>query len=542
MLFRSDYSEEIQKSIREKTGKLERTKTHLDKLINSAREFAVISIDDDGTIVSFSEGSKGIFGWKPEEIEGANISRLRTGDDPGSIKRLLKRALKTFSRTSSIDQISETRVRMIRKDGSQFIGDISLSPIIIDSERPGFIVIIHDITIKTEIEKKLAKSRQRYKGFIEALRDSLFTLDRDGNFLWANKYFVELSGYSIDELISDIRPGNIFVLSEDRDKKFQEMSSWATEMKLVHKSGKHIPVSLTMSTIKEEGAEIGMVGVLKDLTKTKENEEHLNNYTHELQKSRSELEKANQKLIAQQEELKTSKTELEKLNKMKNSFIASLSQELKTPLVAGMGYIDLILNGDAGVIDNEIQNYLQISFRNFKKLTIMIDNLLTMSAFSQDDALPSFDVVDLASRLHEWIEEDIHARNATVTVDIPQAASMVYADEYFLSQVFSNLLQYSKEKDERVPYINIDAAPRPNKKVEVSYHDENMDLSEEEAEHIFDSFLESELDPDSSMGISDMGMSIVKSIIELHGGTIEINPSGNTKGTRFVFSLQRHMD
>jgi len=187
-----DFSEMMERRMREKTATLERTRTHLQRLMNSAREFAIISIDVDGKILSFSEGSKGIFGWKPAEIEGAHISCLKAEGDGDSFTRFLDKARETFARDSaSIEQLSETRVRFVRKDGTTFLGDISLSPVSLEGKKPGFIVVIHDLTTKLEMERKIAESRHRYRGFIEALRDSLFTLDKEGNFLWANKYFLE---------------------------------------------------------------------------------------------------------------------------------------------------------------------------------------------------------------------------------------------------------------------------------------------------------------------------------------------------------------
>jgi len=351
-----------------------------------------------------------------------------------------------------------------------------------------------------------------------------------------------LSGYTLEELTTEIKPGNIFVFSEKPTGGFDEKTSWATELKLVHKSGRHIPVSLTMSTIKEKDSTIGMVGVLKDLTQLKKNEEYLETYTRELQRSRAELERANTRLIAQQKELRRSKAELEKMARIKNTFIANLSQELKTPLVAGMGYIDLILNGDAGIIDRDIQKYLEISQKNLKKLSTLIDNLLSISSLTGGgEAEIAFDVVDLEPRIYEWLGEAIRGHAVTLTVEIPRAAALVRGDDYLLSQVFSNLLQFSREHDTRVPFVTISAAVRPKKMVEVTYHDENLEISDDILRHVFDSPFEETENAETYAPASPMNLAIVRHIVEFHGGTIEVKKPASRRGTSFVFRLQRHV-
>lgn len=539
----NSYSSGIEDTMREQTGRLRRTETYLNRIMSSVREFAIITINARGSIKTFSEGSKGLFGWQPAELEGAHISVLHSSQDAETLTRLLDRANKVFSQDSKIDQLSETRVKLRKKNGNEFVSELSLSPLHIEDEEGGFILIIHDISSRDEIERRLKQSESRYEGFVNALRDSLFMLDPDGNFTWGNQTFLELSGYTLDDLLAGrARPDAIFVLDGDQSRKMHELASWASDMYLVHKSGRRIPVGLNISIMKEEGGSKGAIGVIKDLTSIRENEQYIATYTRQLQESRTEMEKVNAQLISQQKELIHSKHELEKLNKVKSAFLANLSQELKTPLVAGMGYVDLILNGDAGAVTPDAVNYLQISYKNLKRLGLMIDNLLTFSQFTDGTAIEEYAVIDLVQRIPAWLHEEVRDRGIHLSLQIPQPMAQVEGDEFLLSKVFVNLAYFSRSHTPMSPpAVVISAKAKANRMIELSYLHKGLELGRDTITHLFDSFMDNDRPAEVQGGGSrGIGLFVVKNIVELHGGTISV-ATLQGQGTLFTFALRRHM-
>ncbi|MFH1707844.1 MAG: PAS domain-containing sensor histidine kinase [Planctomycetota bacterium] len=537
-----DFSATMERNIRQQSGHLNRTQTQLDRLVHSIREFAILTISLDGNIRSFHEGPKGIFGWQPSEITGAAIDRLQPNTGGAAVQRLIERARKTFNEQPGVDQLSDTRVTLVRRTGEEFCGEITISRMTaMEDEPPGFILVIHDTTAREGLNHRLQEAEVRYKGFLEALRDSLVTIDHGGNFTWANQYFLDLSGYTMAELLGGTKPDAVFVFSEQGETHFKDHSSWAADVFLVHKSGKRIPIALTLSTIREAGREAGSVGLIKDLTAVRESTRSLESYTHQLLESRSELEKLNTKLMEQQKDLRHSKAELEKLNKVKNAFIANLSQELKTPLIAGMGYIDLVLNGDTGPVGGDVQNYLQISHRNLKKLGLMIDNLLSISRLAESEHAADLVPVNLADRLPVWLKDELADKTVEFVLNIPVPVAVVQADDFLLSRVFSNLVFFSKaHAPDRAPSVGITAAARPDRILEVRYHDRRLYLPPRAVETVFAGLLERTEEDAARGGVMGVGLSIVKNIIDMHGGTIQAASSPND-GTLFIFTLKRNM-
>jgi signal transduction histidine kinase len=107
--------------------------------------------------------------------------------------------------------------------------------------------------------------------------------------------------------------------------------------------------------------------------------------------------------------------------------------------------------------------------------------------------------------------------------------------------VFENLLSYSKDNAQNPPEIYITAAARPQRMLEIIYTDKSVILSQNTREHIFDGFLDKDISQTSHTGVMNMSMSIVKNIVELHGGEMFVK-SSEQEGTTFSFTLQREME
>lgn len=230
-------------------------------------------------------------------------------------------------------------------------------------------------------------------------------------------------------------------------------------------------------------------------------------------------------------------TELEAVRRARDSVLANISHEFRTPLAAQLASIELLRDG----LDNmphDQQRHLVLSLeRGTLRLTRLIDNLLESVRIESGQLgirRQSLSVADLVEDARALIESLLVQRAQTLEVSLPGDLPAVEGDGPRLTQVFVNLIaNASKFAPEGTP-IRVGAAARDGQ-VAAWIEDEGSGLPTGEATSIFDRFRRgSDLEPEP--GGLGLGLWIVKSIIDRHGGTIVATRTGNNR-TRFTFTV-----
>ena len=212
-----------------------------------------------------------------------------------------------------------------------------------------------------------------------------------------------------------------------------------------------------------------------------------------------------------------------RLTRLKNDFVATVSHELKTPLASMRVLVDTLL--DARQQDTrQATEYLELISKENERLSRLIDNFLTFSrmernkrAFEFADVRPE-QIVDAAV---DTVRERFAAAGFELTVEIAADLPGLYADRDALTTVLLNLLdnacKYS-ENDKRVA-VRVFAADR-HVCFEVSDH--GIGLSRRDAKKVFDRFYQVDQSLSRRVGGCGLGLSIVKFIVDAHGGTAEV--------------------
>lgn len=222
---------------------------------------------------------------------------------------------------------------------------------------------------------------------------------------------------------------------------------------------------------------------------------------------------------------------------MKSEFISVVSHELRTPLTPIKGYIDLILEGDAGELTEEQKAYLKIVEMNTDRLVALVNDLLDISRIEAgkiDLELKPVAVEDVIQETVAVHRKQIESRGLSLTLAIPSRLPWVKADRNRIAQVLNNLVSNACKY---TPSGGISIAAAPDGEfLEVAVSDTGVGLSRDDMKKLFTKFFRAKNPATSETAGTGLGLAITKSIVEKHGGEIWVE-SRPGKGAAFHFTL-----
>lgn len=229
------------------------------------------------------------------------------------------------------------------------------------------------------------------------------------------------------------------------------------------------------------------------------------------------------------------------IDRRKDEFLAMLAHELRNPLAPIGAASDLLRL--AHLDPARIRQTSEIIARQVKHMTSLIDDLLDASRVSRGLVklkLSPIDARQLVSNAVEQVRPLVDARHHRLTVQTPPQTAMVHGDPKRLIQVITNLLnnaaKYSPEGGNLL--LTMDVEPD---RVVIRVTDDGIGMAPTVLEHVFELFTQAERTSDRSQGGLGIGLALVKSLIELHGGTVSATSAGIGKGSQFTVFLPRVM-
>jgi len=230
--------------------------------------------------------------------------------------------------------------------------------------------------------------------------------------------------------------------------------------------------------------------------------------------------------------------ELEKLEKTKNTFISSISHDLRTPMTSIQGFIEGIIDG---TIPPEKQDYyLNIVLTEVKRLSRLVNSLLDVSRLESGGFKLNptyFDICEIARLILISFEEKIDEGKVNIEFETDDDPSHVYADKDAIYQVLYNIVGNALKFTPENGTIRIDINKiKSENRYSVSVFNTGIGIKEEEQKYIFDRFYKA----DSSRGLdktgTGLGLYIAKTKIEAHGEKISVD-SKYGEYCRFTFTL-----
>jgi PAS domain S-box-containing protein len=485
--------------------------------IVASSDDAIISKSLDGVIVTWNEGATRIFGWQPEEVIGRSITLLippdRLEEEPAILARI--RA------GQRVDHYQTVRVR---KDGSFVDISLSISPV---RNAAGDIVgaskIARDITQQKRAEQALRVSNERFRLMADSAPVLIWMADHTKARNWFNKSWLDFTGRTPDQeagfgWTQNVHEDDLARCLQAYAEGFDTREPFGSEYRLRRADGQPRWIIERASPLFEGPAHSfsGYIGSCVDITESKQ-----------LQADREETLKAE----------RAAREEAERVGRLKDEFLATVSHELRTPLNAILGWSTLMRRLDPGSDDHK--RGLETIERNARVQGEIIADLLDMSRIISGKVQLDVQSIDLAEVINaalDAVKLSIEAKKLRLRVTLDARAGRLRGDPGRLQQVIWNLLTNAVKFTPSGGRIDV-VMERVNSHVEVCVEDSGVGIKPEFLAFVFDRFRQADSSTTRRHGGLGLGLSIVKHLVELHGGSVRVKSAGEGQGSTFIVAL-----
>jgi signal transduction histidine kinase/CheY-like chemotaxis protein len=247
------------------------------------------------------------------------------------------------------------------------------------------------------------------------------------------------------------------------------------------------------------------------------------------------LEKEVQVRQRLEDELQASNRALAEADRRKDEFLAMLGHELRNPLAPISNAVQLL----AVSLEPRVLDACSVIERQLAHVTRLVDDLLDVARITRGKVRLRCEPLDLAAVLGRAIESMrslIDGNQHTLTRTLAVAPMWVHADATRLEQVFANLLNNSAKYTEPGGVIHVIGEPNGNDAV-VRIRDSGVGIAPAALPHVFDLFTQSGRTLERAQGGLGIGLTLVRSLVEMHGGTVTARSDGIGQGSEFVVRL-----
>jgi PAS domain S-box-containing protein len=478
----------------------------LASIVESSND-AIISKSLDGIIQSWNAAAERLFGYTAEEAVGRHISLVippeRIAEEDQIIARL-----------RAGQRIEHYETERVRKDGQSFFVSLTISPIKDDAGNViGASKIARDVT-----ERKSAESeRQNFVRLIESSTDFVGICDLEGIPFFVNHAGLEMVGL---DSIEEARQTSVkdFFFPEDQAMimneffpKVAEEGHGEIEIRFRHfKTGDARWMAYKVLKLTDANNQaVGFATVSQDVTERKQLADNLRRLAADLSEN----------------------------DRRKNEFLATLAHELRNPLAPMSNMLEVLKRADG---DSEILKRAHETIeRQLGQMVRLVDDLLDLNRITHDRLELRRSEVELSSVIQQAVEVArplLDSAGHQLTIDLPDEPVYLSADRARLTQVFGNLLNNSSKYTRPEGKISL-SAKRAGGEVIVTVKDNGAGIQADKLDSIFDMFMQVDRTSERSQGGLGIGLTLVKRLVEMHGGSIVVTSAGEGLGSEFTVRL-----
>jgi PAS domain S-box-containing protein len=373
--------------------------------------------------------------------------------------------------------------------------------------------ILSEAIGRKRAEETLRKSEEKYRDLYDNAPDMYHTLDKNGIIVDCNETEARMLGYKKEEIIG--RPLTDFFTKESKrlfERDFPKMNKEKTQLNLereyVRKDGTTFLASLNVfSEIDENGKLIGTKTMSRDVTKQKK------------------IERA----------LKKAYDDLKSLDELKGNLIANVTHELRTPITIAESALGLAMDEKNAKRKNKLLN---MAIDALIRQNTIVGDLIVASQMSGGILELKVEEVNLAHTIDRIVPEFSPVfikRRMKTDVRVQKNLPPVKANQKQLDHILRNLINNAIKFNKEGGKISLKAAKK-GKFVEVVISDTGIGIPKDKLPKVFDRFYQVDSSTIRVYGGTGLGLSVVKEIIEAHGGEINVE-SKSGKGSKFYFTL-----
>jgi len=362
---------------------------------------------------------------------------------------------------------------------------------------------------------------RRAESFLDNVDDGFFTVDADWRFTYCNRYFRQNApGLAGDPIGKELWATYPEFLGTEHEERFRQVMTARTALHFEAKS--HI--SERWFRIYAYPFENGIAVFSTDISDRHNAEE-------EMRKAKEEAERRSRQALE-------ARAQAEAASRMKDQFLATLSHELRTPLNAILGWVQILRSGkmdEAGV-----RRGLETIERSARAQAQLIDDLLDVSRIISGKLRLELRPVDLREIIDAALATVAPAAEAKgIQLDksyTPLAIPMA-GDPERLQQVVWNLLSNAVKFSQRGGRVEVRLSPGEDSHAEIRIADTGQGIDPEFLPFVFDPFRQADSSTTRRQGGLGLGLSIVRQMVEMHGGTVRVESAGVGQGSTFIVTL-----
>ncbi|MBV7275236.1 PAS domain-containing sensor histidine kinase [Clostridiaceae bacterium UIB06] len=473
----------------------------------------ILVLDNHGNVINYNKRLKKIMGFSGDPIDKEELLDL--------ILNGIEKPELTKDKINIILKAKKKFFNILELKNGKLIECLS-NPLVKNNLIIGRIYSFRDITKQKSDEKLLKESENYYRKLIELLPVSIF-LHSDDKIIFANKATVKLLGFSsTSELLGknlfDFISPDFHEIAKNRAKLVQKYKQFAPliEEKLVKKDGSIVTVQVVSGIFPYKGI-MASLAVVQDISESKR--------AALLQEKIRE----NDRLLREAREF----------DKLKTEFFANISHELRTPLNVILSALQL-LNPSSNIELTEEKSviYLNTMKQNCFRLLRLVSNLIDITKMDSGyfEIHPSnHNIVRVVEDITMSVAEYIENKSISLIFDTDVEERFISCDPDKIERIMLNLISNSVKFTNPGGQIFVNIKDSKDK-IKISVKDTGIGIPENKLSMIFERFRQVDKSLTRNHEGSGIGLSLVKSLVELHGGKISVE-SIYGKGTEFTIEL-----
>jgi len=501
---------------------------------------AVITTDPRGHVTTLNSVAERLTGWTQAEAQGRpleTVFRLVSEQTQEAVENPAARAL----RDGAVVGLANHTV-LIRKDGTQHPIDDSAAPVFDrDGTVVGCVLLFRDVSERRRAEQALVASERHFRTIFETVAISLWEQD----FSDVVKALDELRSHGVTDFARYLREHPDFVeralglvrvidvndatlrLFEAHDKheifaSLQKLflpetaQAFAAQLVALAEGREYYEAETRLKTLRDNVLDVFFSMALP---------------------ARNRIDGRVVLSVVDVTELKRAETSLREADRRKDEFLATLAHELRGPLAPLRNALEMMKHASSHPA--LIEQSRATMERQLSQLVRLVDDLIDVSRITRDRIELRMERVELASIIQQSIEacRSLAACSAQeITAELPGRPVYLRADAVRLAQVFTNILNNACKYSDRNGRIDL-AAVRDGDEVHVSIRDSGVGIAPEHLSSVFDMFTQLDRTLERAHGGLGIGLSLVKRLVEMHGGRVTAASEGPGRGSEFVVRL-----